>query len=132
MLRSMTGKRAGTLLECMDQIEHFTLRRAWTALGDEELFFEPVPGAWSIRRRDECRTPDPLGAGPVLRPRRLRWGPHDGERVDLAVSGSSPDVRKCLRGGLCAARGLGEAPRGDRAGRRRPAGGDDRVVHLRG
>lgn len=59
----MTGKRAGTLLECMDQIEHFTLRRAWTALGDEELFFEPVPGAWSIRRRDECRTPDPFGAG---------------------------------------------------------------------
>ena len=59
----MIGKRAGTLLECMSEIEHFTLGRAWTALGDEELFFEPVPGAWSIRRRDECQTPDPFGAG---------------------------------------------------------------------
>ncbi len=59
----VTGKRAGTLLECMSEIERFTLRRAWTALGDEELFFEPVPGAWSIRRRDECQTPDPFGVG---------------------------------------------------------------------
>ncbi|MDA8290813.1 MAG: DinB family protein [Actinomycetota bacterium] len=59
----MTGRRAETLLETMSQIEHFTLGRAWTGLTDDELFWEPFPTARSIRRRDQCKTPDPFGAG---------------------------------------------------------------------
>jgi hypothetical protein len=62
-MRPMTGKRAETLLELMSQIEHFTLGRAWIALGDDEFFWEPFPTAWSIRRRDQCKTPEPFGAG---------------------------------------------------------------------
>jgi hypothetical protein len=62
-MRLMTGKRAGTLLEMMHPIERFTLARAWDGLTDEEFFWEPFPTAWSIRRRDQCRTPDPFGAG---------------------------------------------------------------------
>ncbi|HUN31248.1 MAG TPA: DinB family protein [Trebonia sp.] len=62
----MTRKRAETLLELMGQIERFTLARAWSSLTDDEFFWEPFPTAWSIRRRDECRTPDPFGAGQWL------------------------------------------------------------------
>jgi hypothetical protein len=32
-MRLMTGKRAETLLELMDKVEHFTLARAWEGLG---------------------------------------------------------------------------------------------------
>jgi hypothetical protein len=59
----MTGKRAGTLLELMDQIERFTLDRAWDGLTDDEFFWEPFATTWSIRRAGECATPDPFGAG---------------------------------------------------------------------
>jgi hypothetical protein len=59
----MAGKRAGTLLILMERIETFTLQRAWTQLGDDELFWEPVAGTWGVRRRDECRTPTPFGDG---------------------------------------------------------------------
>jgi hypothetical protein len=62
-IRLMTGKRAGTLLELMSQIEHFTLGRAWGALSDDEFLWEPFTTTWSIRRKEECRTPDPFGAG---------------------------------------------------------------------
>jgi hypothetical protein len=62
-MRLMTGKRAGTLLELMHPIEHFTLARAWEDLTDDEFFWEPFATAWSIRRRDQCGTPDPFGAG---------------------------------------------------------------------
>ena len=44
-------------------IEKFTLGRAWSDLSDEEFFWEPLPGSWSVRRRDECRTPNPFGSG---------------------------------------------------------------------
>jgi hypothetical protein len=44
-------------------IEMFTLNRAWSELSDGEFFWEPVPGCWSVRRRDECRTPNPFGTG---------------------------------------------------------------------
>lgn len=47
----------------MERIEQFTLQRAWDDLTDEELFWEPVPGAWGVRRRDECRTRHPFGTG---------------------------------------------------------------------
>lgn len=62
-MRVMTGKRAETLLELMHQIEYFTLARAQAGLTDEEFFWEPFTTAWSIRRRGECRTSDPFGAG---------------------------------------------------------------------
>ncbi len=58
-----TGKRAGTLLVLMEHIEGFTLRRAWTQLTDDELFWEPAAGTWGLRRRDECRTTTPFGDG---------------------------------------------------------------------
>jgi hypothetical protein len=59
----MTRKRAGTLLEMMHPIEHFTLARAWEGLTDDEFFWEPFTTTWSIRRQDQCRTPNPFGAG---------------------------------------------------------------------
>jgi len=59
----MTGKRAGTLLEMMHPIEHFTLARAWEGLTDDEFFWEPFTTTWSIRRQDQCPTPNPFGAG---------------------------------------------------------------------
>jgi len=62
-MRAMTGKRAGTLLELMDQIEYFTLGRAWDGLTDGEFFWEPFTPSWSIRRQDECTTPDPFRTG---------------------------------------------------------------------
>jgi hypothetical protein len=59
----MTGKRAGTLLELMSQIEQLTLGRASRGLSDDEFFWEPFTTTWSIRRRDQCTTPNPFGAG---------------------------------------------------------------------
>jgi hypothetical protein len=59
----MTGKRADTLLELMHPIEYFTLARAWNHLTDDEFFWEPLTTTWSIRRRDQCSTPNPFGAG---------------------------------------------------------------------
>ena len=58
----MTGKRADTLLELMYRIEYFTLARAWGDLTDDEFFWEPFTMTWSIRRHDQCRTPNPFGA----------------------------------------------------------------------
>src|SRR3984893_12643724 len=62
-MRLMTGKRAGTLLELMHPIEYFTLARAWEDLTDDEFFWEPFTTTWSIRRQDQCTTPNPFGAG---------------------------------------------------------------------
>jgi DinB superfamily len=62
-MRLMSGKRAGTLLELMQSIERFTLDRAWQDLADDEFFWEPFTAAWSVRRREQCSTPDPFGAG---------------------------------------------------------------------
>jgi hypothetical protein len=59
-IRLMTGKRAGTLLELMYRIEYFTLARAWDDLTDAEFFWEPFTMTWSIRRQDQCRTPNPF------------------------------------------------------------------------
>ncbi|HEV2370295.1 MAG TPA: DinB family protein [Acidimicrobiales bacterium] len=41
----------------------FTLVRAWTDLTDDEFFWEPFPGCWSVRRRVQCQTPTPFGQG---------------------------------------------------------------------
>ncbi|HEY6426897.1 MAG TPA: hypothetical protein VIX84_06665, partial [Acidimicrobiales bacterium] len=59
----MAGKRGDTLLNTMLFIEMFTLNRAWTDLTDDEFFWEPLPGSWSVRQRSECRTPTPFGKG---------------------------------------------------------------------
>jgi hypothetical protein len=47
----------------MHRVEQFTLGRVWDGLTDEELFWEPVPGAWGIRRRGDSLTPQPFGDG---------------------------------------------------------------------
>ncbi len=61
--RLVAGKRADTALTTMFLIEMFTLRWAWTDLTDGEFFWEPFPGTWSVRRREDCRTPTPFGSG---------------------------------------------------------------------
>jgi DinB superfamily len=59
----VAGKRGDTLLNTMLFIEMFTLDRVWTDLIDDEFFWEPARGCWSVRRRSECRTPTPFGTG---------------------------------------------------------------------
>lgn len=44
-------------------IEMNTLPRALTDLTDDEFFWEPFPGTWSVRRREDCLTPTPFGQG---------------------------------------------------------------------
>jgi len=56
-------RRGDTLLNMMLFIEMFTLNRAWSDLSEDEFLWEPVPGSWGVRRRDECRTPNPFGKG---------------------------------------------------------------------
>jgi hypothetical protein len=51
------------MLNMMLFIEKFTLNRAWSDLNEDEFFWEPVSGSWSVRRREECRTPNPFGTG---------------------------------------------------------------------
>jgi DinB superfamily len=59
----MAGKRGSSLLDVMLVIELYTLQRAWADLTDDEMFWEPAPRAWGVRRRGECRTPTPFGDG---------------------------------------------------------------------
>jgi hypothetical protein len=59
----MSGKRADTFRQLMDRITSFTLRRAWNDLTDDEFFWNPTPDAWSVRRRGDCKTPNPFGDG---------------------------------------------------------------------
>ncbi len=44
-------------------IEMYTLNRAWTDLSDDEMFWEPIPGSWNVRRANECVTPAPFRDG---------------------------------------------------------------------
>lgn len=62
----MGGKLADQALTSMFFIERFTLQRVWTGLTDEEFLWEPFPGSWSIRRREDCRTPNPFGGGALV------------------------------------------------------------------
>lgn len=62
------GARTGRLdllLEQFDQAREMAQVRL-TGLGDEEFLWEPVPGAWSIRRRGEAVTPRAFGPGEWL------------------------------------------------------------------
>ena len=54
--------RLGLLLDQFDQAREMAQVRL-TGLGDEEYLWEPVPGCWSIRRRDEATTPRAFGPG---------------------------------------------------------------------
>ena len=60
---AVAGKRADSALTTMYFIHRFTLQWAWTDLTDDEFFWEPFPGSWSVRRREDCQTPTPFGSG---------------------------------------------------------------------
>jgi hypothetical protein len=52
--------------EVVDQLEehwHQRLRPRLTGLTDEEYFWQPVPGCWTISRRGESSAPKSLGDG---------------------------------------------------------------------
>jgi hypothetical protein len=66
----------------MQFIERFTLNRAWSGLSEDEFFWEPVPGSWSVRRRDACRTPNPFGKGDWV-------ADFDGALVLAAIEGTA-------------------------------------------
>lgn len=54
--------RLGLLI---DQYEtsYTMLRERLNGLTDEEYFWEPVPGCWSVRRRSEAKTSHVVGQG---------------------------------------------------------------------
>ncbi len=54
--------RLGLLLDQFDKAREMAQVRL-TGLGDEEYLWEPVPGCWSIRRREEATTPRAFGPG---------------------------------------------------------------------
>ncbi|MFE5038023.1 DinB family protein [Streptomyces sp. NPDC056683] len=54
--------RLGVLLDQFD-ITREQAQVRLTGLGDEEYLWEPVPGSWSIRRREEAATPRAYGPG---------------------------------------------------------------------
>lgn len=58
----MASKRADVLKNWMALIDGYTLKRALKGLTQEEFEWEPHPGAWGVRRRQECTTPNPSGA----------------------------------------------------------------------
>jgi DinB superfamily len=55
------------------------LRPRLDGLSDDEYFWEPVPGSWSIRRRADARTPLAAGAGDLVMDYAMP--PHDPEPV---------------------------------------------------
>ncbi|MET9831201.1 DinB family protein [Streptomyces sp. NPDC006385] len=54
--------RLGVLIDQFDKARE-TAQVRLTGLSDEEYLWEPVPGCWSIRRRDEAVTPRAFGPG---------------------------------------------------------------------
>jgi hypothetical protein len=55
--------------ELVSQLElhwEHQLRPRMDGLTDDEYFWEPVPGCWSIRRRAEASTPLAMGAGDLV------------------------------------------------------------------
>ncbi len=58
----MAEKRAESLITWMGVIDMYTLGRALKGLTQEEFEWEPHPGAYRVRRRNECTTPNPSGA----------------------------------------------------------------------
>jgi DinB superfamily len=65
-----------------DQLDYHwkvTLRPRLDGLSDAEYFWEPVPGSWSIRRREVATTPLAVGAGDYVMDYAMP--PHDPEPV---------------------------------------------------
>lgn len=58
----MRTDRLGILLDQFDRAREMAHVRL-TGLGDEEYLWEPAPGSWSIRRREEAVTPRAFGPG---------------------------------------------------------------------
>ncbi|MDQ6671994.1 MAG: DinB family protein, partial [Chloroflexota bacterium] len=52
------------LLDQLDWHWRRQLRPRLEGLGDDEYFWEPVPGCWSVHRRGESSAPIVAGAGP--------------------------------------------------------------------
>lgn len=64
--------------QLLEQLEwHWTtqLRPRLDGLSDEEYFWEPVPGCWSIRRRADATTPLAVGPGELVMD--FAWPPPD-------------------------------------------------------
>lgn len=57
----MAGARADVLRHQMTLIDRYTLDRALHRLTQDEFDWEPHPGAWGVRSRDACATPNPSG-----------------------------------------------------------------------
>jgi hypothetical protein len=57
----MAGKRADVLRSWMMLIDRYTLDRAFYRLSQTEFEWEPHPGAWGVRSRETCSTPNPSG-----------------------------------------------------------------------
>src|SRR5437660_10187907 len=57
----LAGKRASVLHNWMGLIDMYTMSRALKDLTQAEFDWEPHPGAWGVRRRDACTTPNPSG-----------------------------------------------------------------------
>ncbi|WP_340377967.1 DinB family protein [Streptomyces sp. SS7] len=56
-------KRSERLADQLDRHWHKNLRPRLHGLTDEEYFWEPVRGCWSIRRRDTSAAPMPAASG---------------------------------------------------------------------
>jgi hypothetical protein len=54
--------RLGALVDQFDQSREIAQERL-SGLSDEEYLWEPVPGMWSVRRRAEAVSSQPLGVG---------------------------------------------------------------------
>jgi hypothetical protein len=58
----MAEKRVEGLLAWMGLIDMYTLGRALKDLTQDEFEWEPHPGAWGVRRREDCTTQNASGA----------------------------------------------------------------------
>jgi hypothetical protein len=54
------------LVEQLDWHWQNHVRPRFEGLSDEEYLWEPVPGCWSVRRRDDARSPMAAGAGDTV------------------------------------------------------------------
>jgi hypothetical protein len=79
-------KRADVLTSWMMLIDRYTLHRALTDLTQDEFDWEPHPGAWGVRRREECTTPNPHGA-----PGSQWVADNDGAIVEAAFHGRATE-----------------------------------------
>lgn len=67
------------LLKQLEEHWQYQLRPRLDGLTDDEYFWEPVPGCWSIRPREQATTPLAVGPGELVLDYALP--PHDAEPV---------------------------------------------------